>query len=74
VTGVFDPSNGMTIYVDGASQASASASGMVDTDIAPMLFGRTNMLSAFMYGRIDDIRYYDRALTSTQILKLFRAG
>ena len=74
VTGVFNPTSGSSIYVDGAAQASASSAGMLDSDAAPMHFGRANKSSAFMYGRIDDIQYYDRALTAAQILQLYGAG
>lgn len=72
VTGVLSAANKLSIYVNGSRQATTTATGLVDTDASPMFISSNGGASAFMYGKIDDIQYYNTALTATQIRQLFK--
>jgi len=70
-TGVYDGSNVM-LYIDGVLQASTSFSGEIVTDIAPLYIGSELGLTKFFDGVIDDVRVYDRALTSVDVFDMQR--
>jgi len=72
VTGVLSPANKLSIYVNGSRQSTATGTGLVDTDASPMFISSNGGASAFMYGKIDDIQYYNSALTAAQILQLYK--
>jgi Concanavalin A-like lectin/glucanases superfamily len=72
VTGVLSPANRLSIYVNGSRQSTAAGTGLVDTDASPMFISSNGGASAFMYGKIDDIQYYNTALTAAQILQLYK--
>lgn len=69
--------SGVNIYVDGVSQSLTTASNTLSASIintvAPQISGRNgaNQLSA---GAIDDVRLYNRVLTSDEALALYNIG
>jgi hypothetical protein len=73
VVGVLRPASGLSLYVDGTLEATASGAGRVNTDTAPMLFGDTSATGAqspLLYGRLDQVRYYDRAISPATVRAL----
>jgi hypothetical protein len=73
VAGVFSATQGLSIYVNGALEATASGLGAVDTDVADFLIGYYPFES-FMYGQIDEAQYFNRALTASEIQQLATAS
>jgi hypothetical protein len=66
VVGVYNKASGISIYVNGQLQDTVSGAGAVDTDTAPMLFGYYPGES-FLWGRLNEIQYFDTSLTASQI-------
>jgi hypothetical protein len=57
---------GIALYVNSALEATASPGSATDTDSGEFLIGHYPAES-FMYGRIDDVKLYDRALSEPEI-------
>jgi len=64
---------GIFIYVNGALEASKPLPSFVDTDSADVLIGYYPQES-FMYGRIDEVEIFNRALNASEIQQIFQAG
>jgi hypothetical protein len=76
VVGTYDGSSAK-LYVNGELKASASVSGQINVSSRPLTIGGVwegvvgvDIFYAFN-GKIDDVRVYDRALTSDEILQLY---
>jgi hypothetical protein len=69
IVGVYSKTNGISIYVNGRRQDNVSGTGAVDDDTAPMLFGYYPGES-FLWGRLNEIQYFDQSLTGSQIRSL----
>jgi hypothetical protein len=69
IVGLYSKTGGISIYVDGQLQDNVSGAGAVDDDTAPMLFGYYPGES-FLWGRLNQIQYFDRSLTASQIRSL----
>jgi hypothetical protein len=69
VAGVFSATQGLSLYVDGTLDGTATGAGAVDTDIADFLIGYYPFES-FMYGQIDEVQYFNRALSASEIQQL----
>ncbi len=73
---VLSPGSGSTVYVDGIERAASSQVGGGAIDPAtPLYFGARADQEAdrFLDGGLDDVRLYDRALSSDEIQALFAA-
>lgn len=71
VTGVLS-SGIMSLYIDGELTESAEATGILNTNSAPLLIGsRTQSSGNTMDGAIDDVRIYDVALTAKEVNELY---
>lgn len=73
--------DGATIrnYINGVQVASAAATGYINhTTTTPFCIGAepnaTTCSSEYYLGSIDDVRVYDRALSSTEITQLYTGG
>jgi hypothetical protein len=75
IVGTWDGS-AMRLYVNGALVASQSRSGTIDTrPNDTFLIGTRLMLPADTFnGKLDEIRIYDRALSSSEIVGLYSAN
>lgn len=69
VVGVYSKTSGISIYVNGKLQDRVSGAGAVDNDAASMLFGYYPGES-FLWGRLNQIQYFDTSLTAAQIILL----
>ncbi|MBI5443634.1 MAG: LamG domain-containing protein [Deltaproteobacteria bacterium] len=67
---------GISIYVNGVLEESKPLPPFVDTDTADLQFGLYSGGSgnAFMYGLIDDLAIFNRALSASEIRSIFNAG
>jgi hypothetical protein len=59
------------IYVNGVEVASVSCSGTPETNSGPMLIGRYIYGPSFMDGVIDEISFYNRTLSATEIQNIY---
>jgi len=57
---------GIALYINGVLEASAGPSSNTDTDAADFLIGYYPAES-YMYGQIDDVKFFDRALPEAEI-------
>ncbi len=65
----------LRIYVDGVEEASAPASGAIDTNTAPVVIGQNVVIPSFVWdGAIDEVSFYSRALTQAEIQTIVDAG
>jgi hypothetical protein len=76
VVGVFNPNNSMDIYIDGILNAHTNTDIISDIydSTAKLIIGCQYSLEAknLFKGTIDDVRIYNRALTSSEIIELYR--
>ena len=69
-----------TLYIDGAVEGSGSTSGVTNiVNTADLLFGNDPCVqfgdgTQFYQGELDEIQYFNRALTQTEIQAIFNAG
>lgn len=60
------------IYVDGVLQQTKTTANIGGTNTVSntgnLFFGTLNTLSAFMNGQLDDIRFWNKAMTATEVL------
>jgi hypothetical protein len=72
VVGVFSGSQ-LAIYLDGTLEQTKSVRGRktIFLDSAPLTFGGRASLSSFS-GDIDEVQYYNRALTSSDVQQIFK--
>lgn len=76
VCSVYDGNN-FKLYVNDSEKASLSASGQIQTSNIPLRIGRrggAGFYNCYFNGKIDDVRIYNRALTSTEIQQLYTEG
>ncbi|NCC73603.1 MAG: T9SS type A sorting domain-containing protein [Sphingobacteriia bacterium] len=60
-----------TIYVDGTAEQNSNSTAIGTESFAndlPLLFGTNNNLSLFMHLTLDDVRFWQNALTDSEIL------
>lgn len=72
VAGTYDGSN-ITIYIDGAQEGSTSASLNI-VSATTTEFGRQSGNDRNFDGNIDDLRLYNKALSSTEVSDLYNNG
>ena len=71
VVGTFDGAS-MKLYVDGLLAGTAAVDGPLGQSRAPLLIGTGQNLSMDTFqGRLDDVRIYDRALSSAEVEALY---
>ena len=63
-----------TIYVDGVSKGASTASGSTDKAIALTIGNRPTAGNRAFSGTIDDVRIYNRALSSDEVKRLYNLG
>ena len=74
VAGVLD-GNTMSIFVDGALDASAASSPNISgNDYAVLIGANAHARGRLFHGLIDDVRIYDRALSVSELHALLKAG
>ena len=68
--------SGITIYVDGSAVASTASQDALDDSIlrAESLTIGSSEGTHYMDGWMDDVRIYDKELTSTEVSNLYNAG
>ena len=62
------------LYVNGQLEASAAAVGTIPWSPNPLLIGALAYPPYGLYGRVDELSLYNRALTATEILSVFQSG
>jgi len=70
---VYDPANGYSIYRDGIEQASSADTRFVSNSMDEQIGGGPDT-RGFGDGAIDDLRFYEKSLSSTEISNLFNTG
>jgi hypothetical protein len=71
IAGVYDGSN-LYLYVDGILDNSVNASGIINTNVFPVLIGENSERSGRDWnGLIDDVRIYSYALSEAEVKALF---
>ncbi len=70
VAGVYDGTN-VLIYLDGIERGRTAASGAIITTTNPMHIGLPFTGFNGLNGKIDDVRYYGRALSSDEQLSIY---
>jgi uncharacterized delta-60 repeat protein len=74
IAAVFDPLNGVTLYVDGAL-AWNSATIAFDEDSSPLVIGRRGSLDQdFFDGLVDEVAVFDRPLSAAEVTALAEHG
>lgn len=68
LAGTYDGQN-QRLYVDGTLVATKAQSGAIKTSTGALRIGGNSIWGEFFQGYIDEVRIYNRALTSTEILK-----
>jgi hypothetical protein len=73
VAATFDGAT-MRIFVDGVERASAAAAGTVHAVNDPVVIGRNTIIPNFAWrGLLDEIRFYNRALSAAEIRAIFNS-
>ena len=62
------------IYFDGVEVGSASNVGFLATSDEPLLIGTCSSYNRYYEGAIDDVRFYDRALSADEVAEIARNG
>lgn len=64
------------IYIDGSLVGSAAGVGNANNTATPFRIGSTNQTGQprFFAGKIDDLSFYDRALSAAEIMSIYNAG
>ena len=57
----------LRLYVNGSQVGSRSLTGSIKTSGSPLQFGGNSVWGEYFKGRIDEVRVYNRALTTSQI-------
>ena len=71
ITGVLSGGK-MSLYIDGEFAEETEATGVLNTNSAPLLIGsRTQSIGNTINGAVDDVRLYDAALTAKEIKELY---
>jgi len=74
ITGTFDGSL-ISIYTNGTLTATSTYSGSINTSSNILQIGSGDIVGGgFWNGKIDDVRIYNRALTASEVAKLYKAG
>ena len=78
IVGVYDgPNTRLDLYVDGVL-STASLEGTIPASISsqsrPIYIGNDNGATRAYQGSIDDVRIYNRAISSTEVLQLYNLG
>lgn len=74
VAATYDGTN-MRLYLDGFEIASTSVFGLIDASDANVVSGRNVVVPTFRYhGQIDELQFYGRALSPSEIASLHNAG
>ncbi len=75
VTFTYDSVNGLKGYVNGALDGSDVVNGLVGLSSTALSIGRDSWTAGrFFSGSIDDVRIYNRALSSAEVKKLYTAS
>lgn len=79
VAGIFNPIDGsFDFYVDGAAQGvsylDAQTDGTLKDSNADVYIGARNGSNLYMEGLIDDVRIYNKALTSSEVEAIYNQG
>jgi hypothetical protein len=64
-------STAISIYVNGAFEATTNLGSFVDTNRTNLLIGRNASEGAFLNGKIDDVALFNKALGRNQIKSLY---
>jgi len=70
----YDSAGSITIYVDASEIRSDPSAGTLDTTTNPWQFGRAEFDGEYYDGDLDDIRYYNKELSSTEVSNLYNTG
>jgi hypothetical protein len=73
--GVWDVSNlEVQFYIDGTADGGGTAGGDWGDPVADFTIGNSDNGTTSWNGRIDDVRIYDKALSSTEVSNLYNTG
>lgn len=74
VVGTYDANADLVLYVNGSSENFASADGGTASTTADLQFGQ-RMDGSYSYpGDLDDVRFYNKTLTATEVSNLYNTG
>lgn len=69
-----DASHNATLYVNGVAQVDVETPGSLYSADGDLRIGGNNGVASSMDGRIDDVRFYDRVLSESEIDDLYQCG
>ena len=64
-------SSGLAMYLNGAFEDHVSSTSEAPAELSPLYFGSTWDEKAFLRGKLDEIIFYDRALTAKEVHDLY---
>lgn len=64
----------LKLYVDGTLEASGATGGPMDNDAVDWEVGRAQNSAAYLEGRCDIVRFYNRTLSADEIIRDYHAG
>ncbi len=71
IAAVYDQSNGLVIYINGARESNESISGLLSSNGDKFTIGKNSLTnSEYFKGSIDEVRVFDDALTDSQIQQM----
>jgi hypothetical protein len=71
LTAVYDSNQTLKIYRDGILQNSTSISGNLTSTTTNQYIGHSSQFDNYFEGSVEDVRYYDRALSKPEIQALY---
>ncbi|PHQ45408.1 hypothetical protein DJ68_13040 [Halorubrum sp. C3] len=74
VVGVYDGNDEQVLYVDGGAENSTIADGGTASTTANFQMGDREDGDYAYQGDLDDVRFYDKALSSTEVSNLYNTG
>ena len=74
VVGVYDANGDQVLYVNGSSENSVTADGTDVSTTADFQMGQREDGSYSYAGDLDDTRFYNKALSSTEVQNLYETG
>ena len=61
------------VYYDGELKVKQDFVGEFETGVGPMSIGKDETTYSAFYGKLDDIAFYDRALTTDEVAQIYCA-
>lgn len=68
---VFDPSAGVTLYINGVKQGNTLTSMDYDVSTAPLTLGRDPVAGNYFTGKIDEVTVFSRVFSGTEVSQYY---